>query len=501
MNTWFRKVGVGAAALTLAGVLGGCNNGGGSGLIQLFFGVNGNGNCSQVIVEVDLEAANAIITRDTEGALECALNSALDSAGCNFNPVILENGNLRATISGCTIPAVSNLFSCLFEDVDLSTLQETASAICSCKTEGCDENPPVCISEDPDPTSCEDCTNGKDDDGNGLTDCEDPNCRNSPACQETTTTSTTSTSVTVSSTTTTDTVTTTSSTTTSTTNPLDLTCRVVFKLEDDVTLGALQWDTDYSDVPGILLGSGAQAQCAKLVPSALAAFNDVDANETLTAGLVDLEGFSGPNLDLAECTFKASATPLKSDFAITVTEATDTVGDGNPVEVTVSVGTISCEGPVTTTTLPVVTTTTLVDTTTTTLDTVTTTTTGSVAKNYDIMFVLATASAPVSSLQFDVNYSTATGGFEGSGSAVKCTKQVLTALFAPNDVDATSTLTLGLVDLDGFSAPKDVAKCTFNGDAGDPPVPGDFVITIVDSTNADGDPVSSTVTATVTPQP
>jgi hypothetical protein len=497
MNTWFRKVGVGAVALTLAGVLGGCNNGDGGGLIRLYFGINGNGNCNQVTVEVDLDAADAVLAYDDQGALQCALNSALVGCNLSINAGALENGDLIATISGCTIPAVSNLFSCLFEDVDLSELQETASAICACRTPGCDGNPPVCISEDPDPTSCENCTNGRDDDGNGLTDCEDPNCRNSPACQETTTTSTTSTSVTVSSTTTTDTVTTTSSTTTSTTNPLDLDCRVVFTLEDDVTAGALQFDVDYSDVPGTLPGSGSSAQCAKLIPTALFALNDVDATETATMGFVDLSGMSGPNLDLAECQFKASATPLKSDFAITVTDATDASDDGFPIEPlpTVKVGTISCEGPVTTTT------TTLDNVTTTTIDGVTTTTTGGGGpQNYDITFNLATASAAVSSLQFDVNYAAATGGFQGSGSTVSCTKQVVTALFAPNDVEATSTLTLGLVDLDGFTAPRAVAKCTFNGDAGDPPVPGDFLITIVDSTNADGDPVSSTVTTTVTPQ-
>jgi len=499
MNTWFRKVGMGATALTLAGVLGGCNNGGG-GLIQLFFGINGNGNCTQVVVEVNLEEAGAVIGRDVEGALQCVLNTALDNAGCDIDFNELENGNLRATISGCTIPAVSNLFSCLFEDVDISALSETASAICTCKNAGCDENPPVCIGEDPDPTSCEDCTNGKDDDGNGLEDCEDPNCRNSPACQETTTTSTTSTSVTIGSTTTTDTVTTTSSTTTSTTNEPALDCRVVFRLDDDVTVGALQWDTDYSDVPGFLVGSGGQAQCAKLISTALFVPNDVDATETVTLGLVDVEGFSGP-IDLAECTFKASTTPLKSDFVITVTDATDATDEGNPIDPKpgVSVATIECTGAPTTTTLPVVTTTTtVIDTTTTTTGVVTTTTGG--AKNYDITFKL-TSGASIASLQWDTDYSGAPGTFQGSGSGVACTKQVSTAIFAPNDVDATSKLTLGLVDLDGFSSPKDLAKCTFNGSAGDPPVPADFVITIADSTNGDGEPVSSTIVASVAAAP
>ena len=182
MNTWFRKVGMGAVALTLAGVLGGCNNGsgGGGGLIRLFFGINGSGSCSTVVVDVNLEDAGAQISRDEFGDVQCVLNAVLDANGCNISFSELENGDLRAVINGCTIPAVTNLFSCLFEDVDISQLQDTASAQCTCTTQNCDGTPPVCISLDPDPRSCEICDNNQDDDGNGLVDCEDPNCDNAP---------------------------------------------------------------------------------------------------------------------------------------------------------------------------------------------------------------------------------------------------------------------------------------------------------------------------------
>src|SRR5437016_420306 len=69
--------------------------------------------------------------------------------------------------------------------------------------------PAICISHDPSPGSCEDCTNGIDDDGNGLVDCADPNCADLPVCGsgQTTTTSVTvnssSSSTTIESTTTT----------------------------------------------------------------------------------------------------------------------------------------------------------------------------------------------------------------------------------------------------------------------------------------------------------
>src|SRR5690349_7242102 len=140
MNTWFRKVGMGAVALTLAGVLGGCNNGNGIGLIRLFFGINGSGSCNQVIVDINLDDANAEIARDEAGDLQCDLNSALASSGCDISFTFLENGDLRAVIDNCTIPAVTNLFSCFFVDVDISELQDTASAQCDCTTENCDGN-------------------------------------------------------------------------------------------------------------------------------------------------------------------------------------------------------------------------------------------------------------------------------------------------------------------------------------------------------------------------
>jgi hypothetical protein len=62
----------------------------------------------------------------------------------------------------------------------------------------------------------EDCTNGIDDDGDGLVDCADPDCAGDPTCPTTTTTTTSTTTTTVAPTTTT---TTTTSTTTTTVAP------------------------------------------------------------------------------------------------------------------------------------------------------------------------------------------------------------------------------------------------------------------------------------------
>lgn len=496
MNTWFRKVGMGAVALTLAGVLGGCNNGNGGGLIRLFFGINGKGSCNSVVVDVNLSEANAVIARDGEGAVQCAINAVLADAGCNISFQELQGGDLRATISGCTIPAVTNLFSCFFEDVDLSLLKETAAATCACKTQGCDGTPPVCISEVPDPTSCEICNNGIDDDGNGLTDCEDPNCEDSPLCKVTTTTSTsTSTSVTVS-TSTTNTTTTTSSTSTTVTLVPPLTCNVIFSVPETVKFGSLQWDTDYSNVPGFLNGSADQAECSSLIGgSSFTSFNDKDAQKTLTTGVISAAGVQTP-LDVTECTFKAFVTPKKADFAITVTEANDK--DLNPIDPapTVIVKSIDCTG-VTTTTNPEVTT-----TTSTTLPDVTTTTTGPAAANYKITFHLNSASsAKVGSLQWTADYTTATGEFSGTADSVDCTGNPAVGFYAPNDVDATRTLSNGVISANGFTVGGglDLASCTFNGFSNDVPVPGDFVIAIQDATDQNLNSITAVISVTVTP--
>ena len=486
MNTWFRKVGMSAVALTLAGIVGGCNNGNGGAGIRLFFGINGSGSCNTVVVEMNLDDANAVIARDDEGALQCVLNTQLNNAGCNISFQEFEGGDFRATITGCTIPAVTNLFSCIFDKVDISDLQDTASAICSCTTQGCDGTPPVCISTNPDPTSCEICDNGTDDDGNGLVDCDDPNCENSPDCVDSTTTSTTSTSITVTSSTSSTSSTTTTSSTTSTTIAFPFTCRIVFRVPDDVTLGSLQWDTDYSDAPGFFLGNGGNVECASLIENSLAAFNDVDGEEILDSGLISLDGFSGP-VNVSECTFKAQTIPVKDDFAITVTEASKP--DLTPIVPLpdVIIGQIDCDGIVTTT---------LIGDTTTTTEPPVTTTLPPADATYKVSYTLASASGGVGALQWTTDYSTAPGAFIGSGALVQCTNRVGSALFAPNDVDATKMLTLGQIALTEFSAPILLADCNFLGTSA--PVPGQFVVTIDDATNGNGDPITAVITVAVT---
>ena len=151
------------------------------------------------------------------------------------------------------------------------------------------------------------------------------------------------------------------STTTTTTMPVTYDCTVTFRLNDAVTFGALQWDTNYTATGGDFDGAGSAVSCRPLTSGVLVAINDDDASSVLSTGLVAASGYTGPS-DLTECDFTGPKVPAKSDFAITITEAVSVDFETLDPEPVVAVKSIVCAGPPTTTT-----TTTTLSTTTTTL--------------------------------------------------------------------------------------------------------------------------------------
>ncbi|MFN2377570.1 MAG: hypothetical protein ABR538_13605 [Candidatus Binatia bacterium] len=144
---------------------------------------------------------------------------------------------------------------------------------------------------------------------------------------------------------------TTSTSTTSTTLPTLPTadCLLRFRVLGSATIGAIQWDTDYSAAPGFVAGNSATPECTSLVSGVLVAFNDNDSAQILESGIISLTGFPAP-ADLVECVFKATAQPEVADFVITVVDAADpdsTLLDPFP---SVILSSLECEGlPVTTT--------------------------------------------------------------------------------------------------------------------------------------------------------
>ncbi len=492
----------GAMLLSCSGSGDGDGGGGGNDRVRLFFGINNDGGCKSLVFDVDVADAQAVIERNGS-AVDCALNAALTNDGCDVSFTLINNNDtLRVSITGCTIPAVTNVFLCDFSDADISELTDQTVATCNCKNSGCDTTPPVCISEVQDPGSCEDCDNHIDDDGNDLIDCADPNCEHSPLCGNGNPSTTTTQSTTESTGPTSTTV-----STTTTLEPTE-TCTLTFRMTTDVTAGDLEWETSYAGTDGAFRGKGDAVKCSSIVPGALAAFTDDDHAKVLSSGLVSLAGINGP-ADLAECKFDTATEPLISDFDITVIEASDV--DVVPIRPfpTIIITSLDCV-PVTTTTTEGNTTTTIGGGTTTTIPgggtttTIpgggTTTTLPGPTDTYSITFRLNSASAAVGALQFSVNYAGAPGEFEGTGGDVTCTGGIEGALFAPNDIDASRRLSLGIIALDAFSAPVNVATCKFvANDEIDVPTPADFLITIEDATDADGADVTVGVGAVVTP--
>lgn len=99
-------------------------------------------------------------------------------------------------------------------------------------------------------------------------------------------------------------------------------CDVVFHLADDVTLGSIQWETDYSGTNGWALSSGHNPACENLVEGTLDGMTIREEDQVLDQGMISLDGFTGP-LDLTTCTFIAPAPFGPDHLVIAVSEASD----------------------------------------------------------------------------------------------------------------------------------------------------------------------------------
>lgn len=319
---------------------------------RVFFGLNGDGACDSLEVEIDLEGS--LLHHPTRHTVDCVISTDLRFDGCTADFDESDDGlTLFATITGCEIPRTSELFHCGFFSTDDRLFQGQAQ--CACANQGCDRTPPLCIDGNQDPDSCEICDNGRDDDGDGRTDCADPNCDYASECETSTTTSSTTSTTSPPTTTTlpppttstappttTTLETTTTSTTTTTVGPTTTTTivvgpaswKVLFHLDTaSDSLGALQWSTAYGSAPGEFDGNGAGVACTNKVGGALFAPNDDDGAKNLTLGLIALTPFAAPT-DLVECTFTGTD-PVPGDFPVTIEDSTN--GDGAPATATISV--------------------------------------------------------------------------------------------------------------------------------------------------------------------
>lgn len=186
-----------AAALSLLCIgmlLGGCGNGNGGddAPSQHFVGTVNFGPCDFVTVWIDLEVGRAKVSHRSNGMVDCTPSPLLEARGCTVMFAELDSGRqLVTTIDGCAVPEDSvDLFSCVFDKIDVERLEAATVSSCSCADEPlcflngstCRREPTLCIGKGEEPGACEDCGNGRDDNGDGLVDCSDPDCSWSNYC-------------------------------------------------------------------------------------------------------------------------------------------------------------------------------------------------------------------------------------------------------------------------------------------------------------------------------
>jgi hypothetical protein len=129
-------------------------------------------------------------------------------------------------------------------------------------------------------------------------------------------------------------------------------------------------------------------------------------------------------------------------------------------------------------------------TTTTTSTTSTSTTSTTLPTSCSVTLSMSDATT-LGALQYRVDYSSAGGGFVGTGDTVNCTNLAGgSTLVVFNDEDGSEELRSSVASL-AFTGPTDLAVCEFA--AAVAPAPGDFVVTVEDSHPASSSGTESNV--------
>jgi hypothetical protein len=93
-------------------------------------------------------------------------------------------------------------------------------------------------------------------------------------------------------------------------------CDVTFSLENTATLGALQFQVDYSAAGGDVAGTDTHAECVTDAVGGIATWFDDDSALTLHWAGMHVVGFNGP-LAIGHCTFDSTVPPDAADFVVT----------------------------------------------------------------------------------------------------------------------------------------------------------------------------------------
>ncbi|MBI5503226.1 MAG: DUF4215 domain-containing protein [Deltaproteobacteria bacterium] len=247
------------------------------------------------------------------------------------------------------------------------------------------------------------------------------------------------------------------------------TCSFVVRLDNAVELGSLQLTANYAAASGsFALNQQGSVDCTNDVLTASGLFNDdVDAR-VLGATFISIEGFSGP-ATIAHCAFTNDSGVLApEDFTVHVVDAAAPDGSPPATPPVVVVRLPDCSPP---------------DTSTTTTTPVTTT---EPPQMFCDVTLRMTTTAEITSLDWQLGYQSAPGEFAGSGGKVACTNLRPGSLASFNDIESERNIRGGVINVAGFQAPTDIARCQFLPVSIDEPITSDFVMTVIQATDADG---------------
>lgn len=163
-------------------------------LQPVFFGVNNDCESTSVNYSLIVADEGSRVLLDELGQMKCILDSTLEGAGCKVRTE-MNSWNMHFVTSACAIPADPLLFACLFEKPDIARIRNNSLAWTHCSSPAGDERNRECAGFEPVFADCEVCSNEKDDDGDGLVDCEDSDCFEDGLCFVASTSTSTTTTI------------------------------------------------------------------------------------------------------------------------------------------------------------------------------------------------------------------------------------------------------------------------------------------------------------------